>query len=201
MLHTVRVALLPEHLDGGDIELRRARPELSDAIYDATLASFEELHQWMTWAHEVPTRAALIAFLSSAHALFDRDEDCNYALIEKSSGDVVGSSGLHFKGDPRSREIGYWVRTDRTRRGYATSAARALSAAAFRFLPIERVTIRMDKANVASASVPPKVGFRLLGEEDRPLETPGHTGTGLIWIRERDPGERSPTQVAGAPGG
>jgi RimJ/RimL family protein N-acetyltransferase len=156
-------------------------------MYDATVASFDELHQWMTWAHEMPTREVLVEFLIGAQAHFDRDEDWNYALIEKSSGAVVGSSGLHFKGDPRSREIGYWVRSDRTRRGYATSAARALSEAAFRFLPIDRVTIRMDKANVASASVPPKIGFRLLGEEDRPLETPGHTGTGLIWIRDRDP--------------
>jgi RimJ/RimL family protein N-acetyltransferase len=180
------MALLPEQLDGGEIELRRARPELSDEIYDATVASFDELHQWMTWANEVPTREALAEFLNSAQILFDRDEDCNYALIEKSSGEVVGSSGLHFKGDPDSREIGYWVRSDRTRRGYATSAARALTEAAFRFLPIDRVTIRMDKANLASAAVPPKIGFRLLCEEVRPHETPGHSGTGLIWVRDRD---------------
>jgi RimJ/RimL family protein N-acetyltransferase len=186
MLHTVRMALLPDQLDSGDIELRRARPELSDAIYDATVASFDELHQWMTWAEDVPSRAAVAEFLNSAQTLFDRDEDCNYALIEKSSGEVVGSSGLHFKGDPDSREIGYWVRSDRTGRGYATSAAQALAEAAFRFLPIDRVMIRMDKANVASASVPPKIGFRLLSEEVRPLETPGHTGTGLIWVRDRD---------------
>jgi RimJ/RimL family protein N-acetyltransferase len=186
MLHTVRVALLPDQLDAGDIELRRARPEMSDAIYDATVASFNELHQWMTWANDALSRAALEGFLSSAQASFDRDEDSNYVLIEKSSGDLVGSSGLHFKGDPDSREIGYWVRSDRTGRGYATSAAHALVDAAFRFLPIDRVVIRMDKSNLASASVPPKIGFRLLGEEVRPLETPGHTGTGLIWVRERD---------------
>jgi RimJ/RimL family protein N-acetyltransferase len=186
MLHTVAMALLPEHLDGGDIELCRTRPELSDAIFDATIASFSELHQWMTWANEVPTRAALTEFLNSAQELFDCDEDCNYALIEKLSGEVVGSSGLHFKGDPGAREIGYWVRSDRTGRGYATSAARALSNAGFRFLPIDRVIIRMDKANIASASVPAKIGFRLLCEEERPLETPGHTGTGLIWVRDRD---------------
>jgi RimJ/RimL family protein N-acetyltransferase len=186
VLHTGHMALLPDQLDGGDIELQRARPAMSDAIYVATIESFEQLHRWMIWANEVPTRAALAEFLNSAQTLFDRDEDWNYALIEKSTGDVVGSAGLHFKEDPESREIGYWVRSDRTRRGYATSAAGALSEAAFRFLPIDRVTIRMDKANVASASVPPRIGFRLLGEEDRPLVTPGHTGTGLIWVRDRE---------------
>jgi RimJ/RimL family protein N-acetyltransferase len=180
------MALLPDEIDGGDIDLQRGRPEMSDAIFDATMTSFPELHQWMIWANEFPSREALADFMSSADILFDRDEDWNYVLIEKSTGEVVGSAGLHLKDDPRSREIGYWVRSNRTGRGYATSAARALSAAAFRFLPIDRVIIRMDKANVASASVPPKVGFRLFAEEDRPLETPGHTGTGLIWVRERD---------------
>jgi RimJ/RimL family protein N-acetyltransferase len=179
------MAFLPDQFDAGDIELQRALPEMSDAIYEATMASFEELHQWMIWANEVPTRAALAEFLNSAQTLFDRNEDWNYVLIEKSTGDVVGSAGLHFKGDARSREIGYWVRSDRTGRSYATSAARALTEAAFRFSLIDRVVIRMDKANVASASVPPKIGFQLLGEEDRPLETPGHTGTGLIWVRDR----------------
>jgi ribosomal-protein-serine acetyltransferase len=180
------MALLPDQLDGGHIELQRTRPAMSESLYDATVASFDELHRWMTWAKDVPTRAALAEFVNSAQTLFDRDEEWNYALVETSTGDVVGSAGLHFKGDSRSREIGYWVRSDRTGRGYATGAAQALTEAAFRFLPIDRVIIRMDKSNVASASVPPKSGFRLLGEEDRPLETPGHTGTGLIWVRERD---------------
>jgi RimJ/RimL family protein N-acetyltransferase len=180
------MALLPDQLDGGDIELHRARPELLDAIYDATLASFEELHQWMIWARDVPARESLDEFFNSAQLLFDSDEDWNYVLLEKSTGEVVGSAGLHLKDDPQSREIGYWVRTDRTGRGYATAAALALCEAAFRFLPIDQVVIRMDRANVASAAVPPKIGFRLLAEEDRPMETPGHTGTGLIWVRDRD---------------
>jgi RimJ/RimL family protein N-acetyltransferase len=140
----------------------------------------------MTWANELPTREGLAEFLNSAQILFDRDEEWNYVLLEKSTGDVVGSAGLHFKHDLRSREIGYWVRSDRTGRGYATSAAQALSEAAFRYLSVDRVIIRMDKGNIASASVPAKIGYRLLGEENRPRETPGHTGTGLIWVRERD---------------
>lgn len=180
------MGLLPDHLDGGALKLQRARPELSDAIHEATAASFDELHRWMIWARDLPTRAALAEFLDAARTLFDRDEEWIYVLVERSTGEVVGSAGLHLKDEPECREIGYWVRSDRTGRGYATSAAQALCEAAFRFLSIDRVKIRMDRANLASAAVPPKIGFRLLGEEDRPLETPGHSGTGLIWVRDRD---------------
>lgn len=37
----------------------------------------------------------------------------------------------------------------------------------------------MDKANVASAGVPERLGYGLLTEEDRDVLTPGHTGRGL----------------------
>ena len=179
------MALLPDRLDAGEIELQRMRPDMAHAIHEATMASFNELHQWMTWASERPTREALSEFLIAAQALFDENEDWNYALVEKVTGDIVGSSGMHQKDDPICPEIGYWVRTDRTGRGYATSAAKAIADAAFTYLPINQIKIRMDEANVASASVPPKIGFRLLAVEVRPRETPGHTGRGFIWVRDR----------------
>jgi RimJ/RimL family protein N-acetyltransferase len=156
-----------------------------DAIFKASIASFNELRQWMVWAREIPSRHALLEFLESAETLFDDDHGWNYVLVEKATNEIVGSSGMHLRDDPECPEIGYWVRTDRTGRGYATSAANAIANAAFHYLPVNQVKIRMDQANIASASVPPKIGFRLLAIEDRPVETPGHTGKGFIWVRDR----------------
>lgn len=46
--------------------------------------------------------------------------------------------------------------------------------------------IRMDQGNLASAAVPPKLAYRLDGEEAfRDLVTSGHTGKGWIWSRTR----------------
>ena len=42
--------------------------------------------------------------------------------------------------------------------------------------------IRMDQANLASAAVPPKMGFSFSGEEDRETAAKGHTGRGFIWM-------------------
>jgi RimJ/RimL family protein N-acetyltransferase len=44
---------------------------------------------------------------------------------------------------------------------------------------VERVQIRMDAANAASARVPAKLGYRLLGDVQREVEAPGHTAVGL----------------------
>ncbi len=43
----------------------------------------------------------------------------------------------------------------------------------------------MDRANRASAAVPPKLGYRLLDAEWREVLTPGHTGDGLVWVVDR----------------
>ena len=89
--------------------------------------------------------------------------------------------------DPDGLEIGYWTRTDRTGRGYATTAARALTDAAFTSaLEIERVEAHMEQENLASVAVPRKLGYSLQLEADREALPPCHTGSGgFIWKMER----------------
>ena len=145
-----------------------------------------ELARWLPWADPMPTAEAEQAFLRDRMAAFDADEDWSYFLLEQDSGELVGGAGLH----PKTHgvvEIGYWVRSDRTGRGYATTGAGALTTAAFNYLPeVERVIIRMDQGNRPSAAVPPKLGYRLDSEETvRDNVTSGHTGKGWIWSRTR----------------
>ncbi|MHB8517303.1 MAG: GNAT family N-acetyltransferase [Acidimicrobiales bacterium] len=185
------MALLPDRLSSGDVYLRRWRPAMAEELLDAVTSSHEELRFWMPWAQGAPSRDELAHVLSNGVELFDADKEWNYVLFENSSGDLVGAGGLHVVDDPNCPEIGYWIRSDRTGRGYATAAAKALADAAFRHLvDVHQVKIRMDKANVASAAVPPKLGFRLLKEEDRTIEAEGHTGRGYVWVLDR---ERTPS--------
>jgi RimJ/RimL family protein N-acetyltransferase len=187
------MARLPDRLAAGPVELQRWTLGHLDALVTAIEASLPDLQPWMPWANPVPTREQNRAVLEAAHLAFEADDDYAYFLIEAGTGLLVGAGGLHRRVDPTispdTLEIGYWVRSDRTGRGYATAAAAALTEAAFTYLPeMQRVEIRMDKANTASAAVPPKLGYRLVGKEERAREAPGHTGSGLIWARDRQPG-------------
>jgi RimJ/RimL family protein N-acetyltransferase len=177
---------LPECLQAGPIELRRWSLEYLDDVLVAVDASFSELHQWMEWAQSMPERDAIRGFLEHTVGAFDADEEWQYCVVEPASGTVVGGAGLRHGRDVGELEIGYWIRSDRCGRGYATEAARALTSAAFAApLVVARVMIRMDRANLASASVPRKLGYHLDGEVEREVVTPGHTGTGLIWTTDR----------------
>ena len=56
-------------------------------------------------------------------AAFDADREWSYALVERAPASSWGRAGLHRRSGPETVEIGYWVRSDRTGRGYATAAA------------------------------------------------------------------------------
>lgn len=180
------VAALPEVLPAGPVELRRSRVDDLDALMTAIESSQTDLARWLPWADPMPTVEDERAVVENMEANFATDNDWGYFLIERHSGELVGGAGLHPTGRGTA-EIGYWVRSDRTRRGYATAAAGALTDAAFQHLPdVQRVVIRMDQANVASAAVPRKLGYRLEGEETgRDIVTSGHTGKGWIWVQTR----------------
>jgi RimJ/RimL family protein N-acetyltransferase len=177
------MALLPDDLPAGNLILRRWSAEFAPGVMSAIETSFAELHQWMPWAAMMPTADAMRAVLADGDTAFDADAEWQYVLIEVATNEVVGCAGLHRRARAESLEIGYWVRSDRTARGYATATARALTDAAFTFVPgIERVEIHMDQANRASAAVPPKLGYRLDHDEEfREILTPGHTGKGYVW--------------------
>lgn len=180
------MASLPDRLAAGPIELRRWHTDCLDQLMPAIATSLPELQRWMPWAQTMPTDEDELAVLTAGMAAFDADEEWAYMLYEPESGELVGGAGLHRRVGPGSVEIGYWVRSDRTKRGYATSAARALTEAAFTHLPdIERVEIHMDHANLASAAVPAKLGFRLDREDDREALAVGETGRGFVWVLTR----------------
>jgi len=102
---------------------------------------------------------------------------------------AVGSTALIPRIGPGGLEIGYWVHAAHTRRGYATSAAAALTSVAFTLPGIEMVEIHHDRANLASEGVPRKLGFVLVGEPPRPSSSPpapADSGISRIWRMTRD---------------
>ena len=99
---------------------------------------------------------------------------------------VVGSTGLHRRRGPGVLEIGYWVHLDHARKGYATEIADSLTNAAFTVPDIERVEIHHDKANIASAGVPRKLGYTFAGETLDAVTSPGEVGIDCRWVMNRD---------------
>jgi RimJ/RimL family protein N-acetyltransferase len=140
------------------LEVRCWDPSEAPQAKAAIDASLEALRPFMPWAHEEPSPVAEMAErLRGFRAAFDRDEDYIYAIWQ--GGEVAGGCGLHRRVGPGALELGYWIRSDLTRRGLATEMASALTRAAFAVCRVARVEIRVDPRNTASLGVPRRLGF------------------------------------------
>src|SRR5690606_26355636 len=116
--------------------------------------SLAHLRPWMVWSHQEPiTLDTRIKLLRTFRARFDSDQDFLYGIFNADESEVIGGTGLHPRVGPGAREIGYWVRPDRLREGYATESTAALTRVAFELEQVARVEIRCDPANTASAGV------------------------------------------------
>jgi len=165
---------LAVHVHG--LALRRWSMADAAPLLAAIELSLPELREWMPWASVQPTLDSVCAFLERSGSEAGSQVEMGFGLFE-ADGEVVGGFGLHRRRGPGILEIGYWVRSDRTGRGYATAAARALTDSGFDcFAEVERMEIRCHPGNLASAAVPPKLGYRLDGTEPG-----GH----LIWAMAR----------------
>ncbi len=97
-------------------------------------------------------------------------------------GTLVGTIGLHRRTAEDVIEIGYWIAAAQVRRGYGTAAARAATSLAAALPGIRQVEIQCDEANLASAAIPRKLGYRLDRTEPHAPEAPGERGRRMIWI-------------------
>lgn len=178
--------MLPEMIQTNDLELRRWNDLFVEEMIEAILFSLPELVNWMPWAQTTPSREEMGSVFAKGRSDFDAGLAWNYGLFERMTGELVGSAGVHREDDRDCPEIGYWIRTDRIGRGYATQAARALTQAAFANLSdVGQLKICTDQANLVSAAVAQKIGCHLAGVEKQPIEAKSHTGTVCVWILRR----------------
>ena len=180
-----QTAVLPERVEGPDgLLIRRWLVPDAEALGDAIAKSLEHLRPWMDWVGQEPLsvdrRRAMIEGWNQGWA-----DGGDVVLGVFLDGEVAGGCGLHRRIGPAGLEMGYWIGQGFLRRGLATSVARALTDAALDLPDVSYVEIHHDKANVASAGVPRKIGFRLVGEERDRIEAPAEVGIECRWRADR----------------
>lgn len=178
------MARLPERIEGEGLLLRRWESDDAEVLANAVTESAEHLRPWMPWmAAEPLSLQARRGLLSRWQREWEAGGDSVLGAFV--DGAVAGSFGLHRRRGPETLEIGYWVHVAYLRRGLATRAAGLLSEAGLAVPGITRVEIHHDKANIASAGVPRKLGYRFIGETTDMPDAPGEVGVDCAWRLER----------------
>jgi len=202
-----RPARPPERVAAGPLVLRRVHADDAGAIAVAVGASLEHLRPWMPWATpEAADLRSQLVRVAEADELWESGTGFIYVMIARDTGppdpdapgtvkdpdgEFVGTIGLHRRPADDVVEIGYWTMAGRTRRGYATAAAQAMTQVALALPGARRVEIQCDEANTASAGVPRKLGYRLDRVENHEKEAPGERGRRMIWVCDPAEGPRA----------
>jgi RimJ/RimL family protein N-acetyltransferase len=151
----------PESFETERLLIRVPHPEDAEEMHAAIVESYAELALWISWAWDPQELDAVRADLVRARARWILREDLRLLLfLRDEPRRLVGSSGLHHIDWTVPRlEIGYWLRTGCTGRGYATEAVRGITAFAFQHVGAERLEIWCDQRNERSAAVARRAGF------------------------------------------
>lgn len=154
----------PRQLLTERLYLRTPRAGDGRIVNAAILDSFAELHEWMDWAHQMPSVAESETFAREGWASAEAGEEFPILIFRRADMRLVGASGMHrVEWHIPSVEIGYWCRTDAVGSGYITESTYALARFAFVEMGARRVEIRMDDLNVRSYAVAERLGFPFEG--------------------------------------
>lgn len=146
------------------LQIRMPKPGDGKVVFDAIRASIDELKPWMLFAQKEQSEEETEINIRDSYAKFIKREDLRLLIFHKDTGEFIASSGLHcIDWSVRKFEIGYWIDSRYSGKGYITEAVQGISEFAFSDLKARRIEIRCDSRNHKSRKVPKRLGFTLEG--------------------------------------
>ena len=162
--------VVPSIIRSERLMLRAWRGADAAALAPLLASNQEHIAPWIPKRVSTPAPVEERALrLEEVAAEFDADQQWRYGLFTSDAAELLGevdlfprddSARVHFGNSDRV-EVGYWIRSDTTGRGYVTEAVRAALAMAAGISRFQMAEIRCDARNAASAAVPRRLGFSL----------------------------------------
>jgi ribosomal-protein-serine acetyltransferase len=148
-------------LSDGEVTIRAYMPGIEMQILEAARESLAEIGPVMRTWRDGATLEIAERHVAETIDAWHRGDWFDFAIT---CGDVLlGRIGLDDLRSDGTANVGYWVRTSQTRRGYATAAVRLVSQFGFEDLRLERLELSMPHDHLASRRVAEKAGATFEG--------------------------------------
>ncbi|WP_228124543.1 GNAT family N-acetyltransferase [Glaciimonas soli] len=142
-----------------EFEIRPLDVSEAPALCEAVQSSLNEIGRWETWCTESFSLEDASNFLQFAETDWAAKNSFNFNIIAIKTGLIVGAVAINcINHRNQMANVGYWVRTDHTRRGIAVLAAKTIVRFAFDRLGLTRLEIVMQEGNLGSQRVAEKLG-------------------------------------------
>ncbi len=146
-------------LVSGQVLLRPYRPDDAADLYAAARESITEVSPWMKWCHPDYAIEESTTWIAQCAERWREGMEYNFVIVDSRDGSFLGGCGLNSLNlVDKVANLGYWVRTSRTRQGIATTATRLLARFGLEDLKLNRIEIIAATSNQASQRIAEKVG-------------------------------------------
>ncbi len=157
-------------LTDGSITLRPFRPADVLPLYQAVRESLPELLPWMPWAYPDYSIKDSRKWIELCARTWAKGKEYNFAIINSRDDSLIGGCGLNqVKRRARFANLGYWVRSEYTKKGVATAAALLVARFGFNELRLTHIEIGAATGNIASLRVAKKMSATRQGIQKRKI--------------------------------
>lgn len=119
------------------------------------------IREYLFWVDKTTSFDDVIKATDMFAEKWEKDEEWGYDIYSIPEYQFLGCIGVHLISfQNRSAEIGYWLRTSETHKGYMTEAVKTVETELFKN-GIHRVVIKCDINNYNSANVAKRAGYAL----------------------------------------
>jgi RimJ/RimL family protein N-acetyltransferase len=130
-----------------------------DELLAASRESSREVYPWLEWCKPGYSLQDTEAWIRYQREMWSNNREFHFIVIDTDTRATLGGVGLnHLHPIDRFANLGYWMRTSQTGKGYATAAVGLVARFAFQETALLRLEIVVNVANHASQRVAEKAG-------------------------------------------
>ncbi len=151
-------------LKGDRITLKRTRPTLkmAESMFKVIDENRKHLEPWFPWPKLTLKIEDSLKYLFDKELKTEKGEIVEYGIFINN--EYIGNISIfNINKKNKSGEIGYWLSSYYTRKGYMTEAVKVLEKEAFEKMKLNRVQIKCDERNKASFGVAKKCDYKYEG--------------------------------------
>lgn len=137
--------------------------QLRDAADVSRLAGDERVAENLSRIPHPYLEGQAEEWISTQATDYKAGKNLNFAITLKSTGELMGSIGLHPREDLLRAEVGYWIGVPYWGKGYTTEALQEMLRFGFDDFALERIYAVHFVTNPASGRVMEKAGMKLEG--------------------------------------
>jgi len=152
-------------LKGPRLVLKRTKPnaQMAEIMFKVIDENREFLKPWFKWEKYTNKVEDSLKYLVEKEEETKLGKKVEYGLYI--GDEYIGNIGIFdIDEEKKSAEIGYWLSSQFTRKGYMTEAVKIIEKEFFNNLDLNRIQIRCDERNEASSGLAKKCGYIFEGK-------------------------------------